>query len=46
VGIGKAANTEEDLEVAVMLLQDIELLYAAIGIVAGVVPGISWIVLL
>lgn len=43
--VGPAADTEDDLQVAVSLLQEVELFDAAVDVVARVVPGIGGIVL-
>lgn len=43
-GIGPAAYGEEDVEMAVLFFEEEELFYAAVGVVAGVVPGVGGVV--
>jgi hypothetical protein len=44
-GVGPAANAQEHLHVAVPLFEEVELLDAAVHIVAGVIPRVSGVVL-
>lgn len=44
--VGPAADGEQDLEVAVALLEEVELLDAAVDVGADVVPGVARVVLL
>lgn len=44
-GVGPAADGEEDFEAAVALLEQVELLYAAVDVGAHVVPGVGRVVL-
>jgi hypothetical protein len=43
--ISPPANRKQDLQIAVGFLQEIELLNAAVGIIAAFAPGVIWIVL-
>ena len=44
-GVGPAANRQQDLQLAVALFQEVELLCAAVDIGASVIPGVGRVVL-
>ena len=44
--VGPAADGEEDFHGAVLFFEEEELLDAAVGVVALVVPGVGWVVFL
>ena len=44
-GVSPAANGKEQLQISISLLQQVELLDAAVDVVAGVIPRISLVVL-
>jgi hypothetical protein len=41
VGVRPAADAEHDFEVAVLLLEEAELLHCAVDVLAGVGPGVA-----
>lgn len=44
-GVSPSANGKQDFELAVLLLQKIQLLHASVNIVTGIIPGVTRIVL-